>query len=521
MENLHPAPSAMTGRRKIYTDAPAITSDNIIKVLQNAMADHGINAGEANYLIRYEAGVQPLQREKNYRPEIDVQCVDNVAAEITNFKESYVWGSDITLVQRGESDHGKVDEVDAVSLLNEQYEIIGGRMMNQELGRFVEICGVCPVYIDINTEWSDENDAYFKKVVLDPRTSFVVYSSYYVDRRPMLGVTFRMDELGTTYFTAFTADTRYEIRNMMQITNGEKKDTWSEMSRSGERNPLGMIPIIEYSRAIDRTGCFERQLSEMDSLNIMVSDFTNDIDQNTQAIFLGVDIEFPKDPVTGEYIKPSNGDWLLVHSNEQGHPKADPLTVDYNYDGILQNIAARRALILEKCFVPQRNNDSGGSTGIAMSDATGWTAAENDAAREQLIIDTVKMQEIKLVLKALSISPDIDRSSPMLQLRAFDIQPKSSRQKTYELTVKANAFATLVSHGIYGKHAIDLINAFPDPNQVWADSKTLIEKYQKNIFEKQTATSGGTGGFGEKASNADRTMSDDSDQIGNSPVIDK
>lgn len=518
MANLFPAPSAaMTGRRKIYTDVPVITSDNIIQVLQKAMAEHGINAQEANYLLNYEAGCQPLQRKKTYRPEIDIHCVDNVAAEIANFKESYIWGSDITLVQRGEADHGKIDEVDAVTLLNEQYDIVGGRLMNQELGRFVEICGVCPVYIDINTEYED-GDAYFKKVVLDPRTSFVIYSSYYVDRRPMLGVTFRVNDTGSTFISAFTRDTRYEIQDMMRVINGEKKEEWSEMSRSGERNPLGMIPIIEYTRAIDRTGCFERQLSEMDNLNIMVSDFTNDIDQNTQAIFLGVDIEFPEDPETGKPIKPANGDWLLVHSNEQGHPKADPLTVDYNYDGILQNIAARRSLILEKCFVPQRNNDSGGSTGIAMSDATGWTAAENDAAREQLLIDTVKMQEIKLVLRALHLSPDIDRNSPMLKLRSRDVQPKVSRQKTYELTVKANAFATLVSHGIYGKHAIDLINAFPDPNQVWADSRGLIEKYQKNIFEKQN---GGTGGFGEKASNADRTMSDNSDQIDNSPMIDK
>lgn len=519
------APTVMTGRRKIYTDAPAITEENVIDVIRKAMEDHLVNASDEMKLIEYELGVQPLKRKKTYRPEIDVECVDNVASEIINFKESLVWGNPITLVQRGSKDSGTDTEVEGIALLNEQYDAAGDRMIQQEIGHYVEICGVCPAYIDVNMDYADEGDAYFTKVALHPTSAFVVYSSYYVDERPMLGVTYRTDEQGSQYYTAFTRDTRYEIVNLQEIVNGEKVSAWAHATRSGEENPLGMIPIIEYVRAIDRTGGFERQISECDNLNLMVSDFSNSVEENVQAVFLGIDIEFPKDPTTGEVSKPKNGDWFLTYSSENGKPQVQPITIDFNYPGMLQNIATRRAMILQKCNVPQRNDNSGGSTGIAMSDATGWSAAERDATREQLLIDTVKMQEVRLVLKAIKLSPDAKKNKGMaklLKLRSVDVEPKVAREKSYELTVKANAFATLVSHGVHGKHALDLINAFPDTNQVWADSRDLIEKYQDSIFEpKQSSSSEATGGFGEKASNSDRTMSDYSDQRDNSKMIDK
>lgn len=510
----------LTGRKRIFTDYPVIDSSNVIEVLQEALVAHGQNVEDENFLLNYEAGIQPLVRKKTYRPEIDIEVVDNVAAEVCDFKCGYVWGNSITLVQRGKEDSNPDDEVNAISLLNEQYDINGIREKTQDIGFFVERVGVCPVFVDIN---SDEDDALFSIVPLDPRDAFVVYSNYYFDHRPMMGVAFRTFKNGNQHFTVFTNDTRFEIDNAVRIVNGQQREEWSESSRSGEWNPLGMIPIVEYIRAYDRSSCFERQIPEMDNLNIMLSDFTNDVDQNTQAVWFGVDIEFPVNE-KGETIKPKDGDWVLAHRSEQGTPAVHPLTIPYDYSGMMSQMLSRRSLILQKCYVPQRNDNSGGSTGIAMSDATGWSAAENDAEREQNLIDTVKMQEVKLVLKAISMSPYVDKDSPLLKLGAKDIQPKTQRQKTYELTVKANALATMLSHGIYGKHAIDTVNMFPDPNQVWADSMKLIEKYQYTAFDpdsrRGTSTSVGEGGVGEKSPNSDRTMSDYSDQRTNSPNID-
>lgn len=153
--------------------------------------------------------------------------------------------------------------------------------------------------------------------------------------------------------------------------------------------------------------------------------------------------------------------------------------IEYDYPGMLQNIITRRALILQKCNVPQRNDNSGGSTGIAMSDATGWSAAETAAAKQQSILDGCKMQEVKAVLTAIKKHSKLPADSPLRQLKYSDIKPNTNRQKNYELTTKVNFFATAVSHGINGLHALKAMNAFEDVNQVWEDSKELIEKYQQ------------------------------------------
>lgn len=45
-------------------------------------------------------------------------------------------------------------------------------------------------------------------------------------------------------------------------------------------------------------GCFERQISEMDNLNLLISDFTNDVEQNTQAVWHTNDVDFPVEQET-------------------------------------------------------------------------------------------------------------------------------------------------------------------------------------------------------------------------------
>jgi SPP1 family phage portal protein len=497
------------GRKIIYTDEKEITSDNIIKVLNDAIIQHSMNADKIEFLLNYEAGNQPLQRVKTYRSDIDCICEDNIANEITEFKLGFVWGNPISLIRRGDTDSNKkTTETDAINLLNEQYEAENMRAKMQKIARYVEICGIGYELIDIKTDWQ-EGDSYFDVVPLDPRYSFVVRSNYYVDQRIVLGVTYRVDSMGNRYYTAYTNTTRFEVVEE-KVTNGSKEPTteWNELSRSGEVNPLGTIPIIEWERSFDRMGCFERQISEMDNLNILVSDFVNDVDQNTQAVWHGNDIEFPMDE-EGHVLHPGTNDWVLSQTTENGRvPFLKPLSVVYDYGGMLNNIVTRRTLILEKCNVPQRNDNSGGSTGIAMSDATGWSSAEMAASKQQALQEMSKMKEVYVVLKAIKRSPYIEANNILLDLRHSDIQPNIKRQKTYELTNKANTYATLVSHGIDGLDALKVINLFDDPNQVFADSKKFIEAYQDSVFNKGEDVEG-------------RHSADNSDQNGNSPVLDK
>lgn len=506
------------GRKKLITYEKEINASNVISVLSEVMPIHIENATKIDYLLKYEAGEQPIQRKKIYRKDIDCKCVDNVANEITDFKRGFQWGNPITLIRAEGADTNKTD---AISKLNKQFALDGARKKTQELGRFVEITGIGIEYIDLNDEYR-EGKSYFKTVPLDPRTSFVVYSGYYVDKRQMMGVTFRKDTKGNMYFTCITKDYRFEIKNLCEITSGNNGvmlsnrrwnpngENWKPMYGNNQRNPFGLINIIEWEKDSDRMGCFERQISDMDALNLLESDFLNDVEQNTNAVWHGNDIDFEEDE-EGNPIKPVSGDWINTYTSPDGkQPFIRPLTIEYEYNGMLNNILSKRALILQKANVPQRNDNSGGSTGIAMSDATGWSSAEMAASKQQPYQEDGKMREVEVVLEIIKYSecPDGDE---LRHLSVADVAPNIKRTKSYEMTTKVNAFATLVNHGCYGEDAFKVVTLFDDPNDVWEKSRPMIEKLQKKLCETQQSTR-------EKSDS--RLMSDNSDQIQNSPMLD-
>lgn len=500
------------GRRELLTDVSEVTYENIIPILREVFPLHQANANRIEYLINYDGGIQPLKRTKKYRPDIDIVVNDNVANEVTEFNVGFKWSQSINLVQRGEKDSGTEDESLAISMLNEQYEIENVRAKTQKLGRFVEIGAIGYTYVDVNMDYED-GDSFFKVEALDPRNTFVVRSNYYIDERVLVAVTYRTDNKGNHYFTCFTKDSRFEIVNLLKITNGdkvEKKEQWYHDLRSGEENPLHRIPIVEWLRSYDRLGSFERQIPEMDALNIAVADFFNDVDQNTQAIFHTNDIDFPKDE-SGNERHPKTNDWVSTYTSPDGKtPFIKPIAIDYDYTGMLENISYRRNMILQKCNIPVRNDNSGGSTGVAMDSATGWNAAETAASSQQNIMESCKMEEVKIVLKAIQISPYVPADSPLLKLKPSDVQPSIKRSKNYEMSVKTSALANLLSHGIYGLHALKTINLFDDVSQVWTDSKEIIERYQSSIFDKNTKTK----------ENIQTTDGGVEAQVSNSPLID-
>lgn len=494
------------GRQTLYTSEPTITYSNVIDILRKVFPLHQQNVARIEFLDNYEKGEQPLIRKKTYRPDIDVQTNDNVANEVTEFKTSFHWGNPITLVQRGESEEESITK--AIKILNDCYEAENIRKKTQHLGRNVEIGGLGYTFVDINLDEQDikNGGSYFKVESLSPSNAFVVYSNYYFDKRPMMGVVFRIDSEGQKRFTVFTKEFRFELK-------GYEHDV-----RSGELNPLGMIPVIEWIRSYDGMGCFERQIPEMDNLNLLISDFTNDVEQNTQAIWHGNDIDFPTEEIVNEdgtkttrVRKPGTNEWVVTGTTQDGKtPFIKALAVEYDYQGMLNNIVTRRALILQKCNVPQRNDNSGGSTGIAMDSATGWSAAETQAQKQQNIMESCKMEEVRVVLSAIKNNPYVPADSPLLKLKYTDIQPSVKRSKTYELVTKCNSLTTLLSHGFELKDAVQAIPLFEDNTQVIERSGKGVKKYQEAHAFGNT-----------KEKIKDKVASDNSDQTKNSPFIDK
>jgi len=514
------------GRAEIYTHYPYIDSSNVIDIIQKSMTPFRENADDCQFLINYEKGIQPIVRAnpKKFMPEIDTQAVDGIPAEISDFWISFAWSNPISLIQRGDSE---TDKAEAIKELNNQYAATGHIRDMQKLARFVEICGVGYTLIEINKEWED-GEAYFTRAIVDPRNAFIVRSSYYPDKRVMLGVVFTTDDEGNIYMTAYSKDFMFIIRGD-KIKNGRKIDytkgfEWREETRSGEKNPMGRIPLIQWVRSEDRTGVFEKQISAIDNLNLILSDISNGIEQAISAVWLATDVELPEIEVedeAGNKVKQiqtiRDGQWLLTYTSKDGKtPNVKPLTLDYGVGEMRENYIAQRNLILQKCHVPQRNDNSGGSTGVATDSAAGWSDAEGQAQTQECITIGCQMDEVKVVLAALRVSPDIPVDNPMLELKASDIQPAIRRPKNFDLATKTNAIATLISHGFAIEDVIANIPLFQDATQVISRSGEGVRLYQDTIFQ---VVNDAEGGIDEVAPNNDRLQADLSDQVENSPLL--
>ena len=518
------------GRNTILTSYKEITADNVIEVVTEAMKLYRENANDCQFLIDYASGEQPLQRkeEKKVMTWVDCKAVDNVALEICDFWRGFGWGNPISLVLRGDAKDAEA-KADGVAELNYCYSATGNERALQTLADFIVKCGQCYTLIDINREYED-GESYFTRDVIDPRWAFVVRSTAYSDRRVVLGVTLNIDKRKNYYLTAFTKDKRFDIKATNNMSaNVKAVDTednyfrnyyvWSKMEIFDEKNILGKIPIVEWYWEPGRTSVFENQVSALDNINLLVSDISNGIEQNIQAIWWSNNVEFEMQTFTdedgNEYQvpkKPKNGDWVQTRTAREGvNPSIQPLVMDYNLEGMNRTYTEQRALVLQKCHVPQRSETSGGSSGVAMDTASGWADAESVASSREEIVKGCQLDEIKVVLRAVKECPECPIDNPMLRLVASDIQPAIRRPKNFDLVSKTNAISTLLAHGFALEDCISNIPLFADATQVIQRSGEGVSKYQETIYSQQNDA--------EAAPNADRTAQDTSDQVERSPIL--
>lgn len=528
------------GRIKIYTDVKKITKDNVIQVLSAAMIKHEQNRTQIRNLINFEKGNQPLVREKKVRKDIDIKSISNLAHQITEFWLGYFWGNHMAFVQKSDK-HPKgsnpTDSDSAITLLNEMYDAEDMESKDQLLAYYLEVCGICPQLIDIKRNPDDE-DAVFDLVTLNPLYAFVIYSSDAYER-PVMGVSYSEDENGSKIFTCITDDAIYEIRDMVKIENGKNTGNGMQLIKSDDgiqKNPFERVNIIEFERSTDRTGVFERQLDELNALNILESDLCNDVSQTTQANWWGNDIELDKDD-DGNAKGPQAGQWILTRTNGTGkQPNIKGLVLNYDYTGVLANIQAKHDGILERTFTPKQTEQSGGSTTGATSLSSGWTATEAVACKQAAIIKRGYKERNRLALIAIKKSPDTDPESPLLKLKNSDIEIRPIRQKSYDMATKINSLATMVQNFVHPRVAMEAIDFFPNLAEAVEDSVPKMLEYQKVLLESKKSGGSQPGenknddprqqqdadkALKEKINpDVKRIMQDSSDQVKNSPIKD-
>lgn len=433
----------MFGRTVIYTDVSSVTVENVRDVLSKALAVHVQNQSEIEYLYHYYKGKTPiLAKEKEVRPSINHKVCENRANEIVNFKTGYCFGEPVQYIMRGE----KKAQIKEVDKLNDMMFASDKAAADREIGDWMHIAGTAyrmalP---------SNDDETPFEFYTLDPRYTFVVYSSG-IGNKPMMCVKSVMKENQRPVHSVYTRDMYFEIEDGVILKS--------------EPHVLGMLPIIEYPANNSRLGAFEIVLPLLDALNEVESNRLDDIVQyvNSFLALLGGQID-------------EDG----MKNLEAYKMLCLPEGVDAKYlsvamqQGDIQTLAdSLYKTVLEICGMPSQAGESASTsdTGIAVLYRSGWSQAEARAKNTELEFKRSEKQFLKLVLRIL-------RDTVGTKLKLQDIEIKFTRRFVDNILTKTQALQSLLTSGIAPEVAIATCGLWSDPTDVYLQSQEYLKQWE-------------------------------------------
>ena len=446
----------MYGRRVITTDATSITDVNIIDELNKAMNVHSINRGEIEYLWNYFRGKQPiLERVKTVRPEICNKIVENRANEIVSFKVGYLCGEPIQYVGR----NGDESVSRAIAELNEMMFSENKATQDKEIVEWQEIGGLAYRLV-LPDKSGDEDEAPFELFTLDPRDTFVVYSSE-VGSKPMFAVKYRVDSEGNRICSIYSANWYWRIVGDKIVES--------------KAHALGMIPIFEYPANNARLGAFEIVLPMLDAINTVASNRLDGVEQFIQAFVKFVNCEIDEEQfkalkdlgaIKVNSIDGSSADVSIV-TQELNQVQTQTL-VDYLYQ-----------TVLTICGMPNRNGGSSTSdTGAAVIMRDGWTLAESRAKDRELMFKKSEHEMLKLVLRIIKDTENLSDDIYNLKLKNLSLQ--FTRRNYENVQSKSQVLVSMLRQNkIHPRLAFTSSGLFTDPESAYQLSKEYSEEQEQ------------------------------------------
>lgn len=477
------------GRRKIFTSEKVITRENVITVLQKALAVHLLNRREIIFLQKYEKGIQPiLNRTKQYNDYVNNKIVVNMANEIVTFKSSEFAGEPIQYVSRrgntGVDDKdkeipGKVAEINDMMLSENK------QTLDLDLSHKMFTAGVAYrlVYTDKPRKSASEDyldEAPFEIAIPDVENTFVVR---YNDAKKdvVMGVTYVYKDPpdSSVIYTVYTPNVTYTIEGMP--FSPESTQTGLRITNE-KRHNFGLVSLIEYPCNPDYLGAFEPVINLLDSINLTMSNQEDGLEQFIQAlmVFDGVDItreEFLSLKDLGAIKLPASpagttaGGKKLYYLNEQ---------LDQSQTNGL--VSSMKQMVLEIVGMPAQGNASTGdssNTGAVIM-KNGWWHAESRALQTQAMWKKAETDFLKIVLKICF------EANRLTGLKISDLEPRFWRQSYEDLLVKTQSFATLRSAGMPSVQAFKFSHLSRDPES----DAIMYDDYQEMLAAELDAMNG-------------------------------
>lgn len=428
------------GRRQIFTNKPEITEDNVVEILESALAVDSRNVEEIEYLWNVYRGDQDIKNKtKIVRPEVNNKVVVNLANYIVTFKDAYLLSSPIQYIAAS----GEDETSEAVNKLNGFMYEEDKESKDKRLVNWMHICGVAPRMVLPNPDYDEENSPALI-YALDPREAFVIYYSG-LGKRPVAGVLKQYDEDGEQIYYVYVKNGMYTIKKN-KVTNFSFYD-------------YGRVPIVEYVNNAARIGAFEVVLPPMNAVNTLESNRIDNVVDfvNAYDVFKNCEI----DSKTYSELT-AGGQAIMIRSTMGLDASVTRITSELNQTGVQTNIDDLLAYIDVICGLPNRNGGSSTSdTGTATIYRDGWADAESRADdTEKLFIESEK-EVLKLILKLYREKTKID-----LSLR--QVKVKFTRKNLANSQTKAQVLCELLNNSkVHPKIAYLVSGVLPDVEEAY------------------------------------------------------
>lgn len=451
------------GRRKILCDKKDITPENVVEVVDKALAVHQMNRAEENYLYDFYRGKQDIRlKQKQVRPEINNRVMVNRANEIVTFKTAYLLGEPLQYVSNGGDDTVSKK----VNRLNEYMRSEMKDSKDKELADWMHICGV-GVRMVLPDPVGEEDGSPVSIYTLDPRESFVIYHSG-VGQRALVGVLRQKSEAGQWMSCVYTKDRYYEI-TAGKITKDEP-------------HALGRVPIIEYLNNEARMGAFEVVLPLLNAINTIESNRVDSIQDFVNAfdVFQNCELE------DGQYKELSQGGMAIQIKGVQGmEAKVYRIASELNQTNTQTLVDDLYDTILTICGMPNRNGGSSTSdTGAATMMRDGWQSAESRAKDTEKMFIRSEWEFLRLVLRICRDTAEVD-------LKLSEIKPEFTRKNLTNIQSKVQVLAEMLNNPkIHPKLAFQYSGLFSDSEDAYRVSMDWHEQQRAQQHENQLLADG-------------------------------
>ena len=444
----------LNGRSALYTDAEEVTAQNVQDVIEDVSGKWNGNQGDISYLYDYYRGIQPiLDRTKTYNKEICNKVVENRAKEISDFKTGYLLSAPIQYIDARANDSTETMENSDIARLMEWMRSEGKDASDMEVAFWQSVCGTAYRMVSPRDGWTSKDaTSPFQIIVLDPRYTYVVYSSS-PDHRPMLGVTYYEDKDGNRTTYAYTDTSVFVIDKDGNV--------------STESHQMGRMPIVEYPSGPTRLGDFEPVVPMLDAINTTQSSRIDGVEQFVQAIMVL------------EGMDPGDLEQFLTDVKEMGAfrmptgGKASYLTLDMDQTSTQTLVDGMYNAVLKICGMP--NPHAGYNTqdtGAAVILRDGWSATEAVASRTETWFKRSERAFLDMAIDFCDIVGG-------LHLEHRDVGIMFPRRNYTNDSANVDNLVKLLSlDWISPEQAFEHSNMFPDPHSEFLRAKAWHDEQE-------------------------------------------